>query len=198
MNEPDQSQEFDLENLSLEATAETDPAATTADGEQAESRDEEIERLRATADGADKRVLLAQAEVENVRKRLSRDYQKLLKYASEPLVVDFLVVRDNLIRALEAAESSTDSDGLRDGLRDGVAIVVKQLDDTLAKHDVREIPAAGETFDPNYHEAISYIPSDEHASGKVAVVAVTGFQMHDRVVRPSQVVVSSGPAEKNA
>ena len=92
------------------------------------------------------------------------------------------------MRALEAADAGSESQGLNEG----VAMVVKQLDDTLAKYQVREIPAQGELFDPNFHEAISQMPSDEVESGLVAVVAQTGFQMHDRVIRPAQVVVSTG------
>ncbi|EMI19282.1 GrpE nucleotide exchange factor [Rhodopirellula maiorica SM1] len=155
-----------------------------------ESRDEEMERLRASSESAEKRVLQAQAEAENFRKRMRRDFEDQLRYAAVPLVNDLLQVRDNLHRAIEAAGSTSESDGLREG----VAMVAKQLDDTLAKYQIREIPAAGELFDPNYHEAISQIPSDEHAAGTVAHVAVTGFQMHDRVIRPSQVIVSTGPA----
>jgi len=153
-----------------------------------ETPGEEIERLRLTAAEADKRVLMAQAEAENFRKRMRRDFEDQLKFAPVPMVVDLLQVRDNLIRALEAAESGSESVGLREG----VAMVVKQLDDTLAKHQVREIPAEGETFDPNFHEAISQMPSERYPEGTVAVVAQSGFQMHDRVIRPSQVVVSTG------
>jgi molecular chaperone GrpE len=153
-----------------------------------ESRDEEMERLRATADEADKRVLMAQAEAENFRKRMRRDFEDQLKYAAVPLVTDVLQVRDNLLRGLEAAEAASEGTGLRDG----VAMVVKQLDDTLAKYQVREIPAEGELFDPNFHEAISQMPSDEVESGMILAVAQSGFQMYDRVIRPSQVVVSAG------
>ena len=154
----------------------------------AESRDAEMDRLRATAEEADKRVLMAQAEAENFRKRMRRDFEDQLKFAALPLVADLLEVRDNLSRAIEAAADADSSAALRDG----VAIVFKQLDDTLAKYGVCEIPALGELFDPNFHEAISQIPSDEYSEGTIAHVAVTGFQMHDRVVRPSQVVVSTG------
>ena len=154
-----------------------------------ETRDEEMDRLRQTASEADKRVLMAQAEAENFRKRMRRDFEDQLKYAAVPLVTDVLLVRDNLIRAVEAAGSSADSDGLSDG----VSMVVKQLDDALAKHGIREIPADGELFDPNFHEAISQMPSDA-TEGTVAHVATTGFQMHERVIRPAQVVVSTGPA----
>jgi molecular chaperone GrpE len=154
------------------------------------ARDEEMERLRTIADQADKRVLMAQAEAENFRKRMRRDVEDQLRFAALPLVVDILEVRDNLLRALAASENASDSTGLRDG----VAMVAKQLDDALAKYSIQEIPAAGEVFDPNAHEAISQMHSDEIPAGSVMLVAQSGFRMHDRVVRPSQVIVSSGPA----
>ena len=158
--------------------------------EAPETRDEEMDRLRKTADEADKRVLQAQAEAENFRKRMRRDLEDQLKYASLNLVSDLLQVRDNLIRAIQAAaEAGEDSVGLRDGVK----MVAKQLDDVFAKHAIHEIPAEGEEFDPNFHEAISQMPSDDFKSGYVAHVATPGFRLHDRVVRPSQVVVSTGP-----
>ena len=177
---------------SSDADAATDEALASEDvATPPETRDEEMERLREAADSADKRVLMAQAEAENFRKRMRRDYENQLKFAPLALVTDILEVRDNLVRALEAADSSDEGKGLKDG----VAMVAKQLDDQLAKHGVKEIPAEGELFDPNFHEAISQMPSDK-PEGMVAHVAATGFQMHDRVVRPSQVVVSTGPADK--
>ena len=159
-----------------------------------ETRDEQMERLGNSVLEADKRVLLAQAEAENFRKRMRRDYEDKLKFATMPLVTDLLEVRDNLCRALDASAST----GEGDGLQQGVAMVAKQLDDTLAKYGVSEIPAEGQLFDPNFHEAISQMPSDDHAEGMVSHVAVSGFQMYDRVVRPSQVVVSSGPSGSGA
>ncbi len=173
------------------ADAVFETGADEAMDQVAETRDEEMDRLRRTAAEADKRVLMAQAEAENFRKRMRRDFEDQLKYAALPMVTDILLVRDNLIRALEAAENSADSSGLKDG----VAMVAKQLDDTLTKYAVHEIPAEGELFDPNFHEAISQMPSDTNPAGTVAHVALTGFQMHERVVRPSQVIVSTGPPE---
>ncbi|MEL6107903.1 MAG: nucleotide exchange factor GrpE [Planctomycetota bacterium] len=155
-----------------------------------ETRDEEMERLRASAIEADKRVLQAQAEAENFRKRMRRDFEDQLKYASTNLVTDLLQVRDNLVRAIQAAAESGEENA---GLREGVAMVAKQLDDVFGKYGVVEIPAEGEEFDPNVHEAISQMPSDQHDSGKIAHVATPGFKLHERVVRPSQVVVSTGP-----
>lgn len=157
---------------------------------QPETRDEEMERLRDEVLQAGKRVLQAQAEAENFRKRMRRDFEDQLRFAALPLVEDILLVRDNLLRALEATESSSDSAGLQEG----VAMVAKQLDDTFAKYSVQEISTDGEAFDPNLHEAISQMPSEDHASGAIMHVAQSGFKMHDRVIRPTQVVVSSGPA----
>ncbi len=176
--------------------AETEATDAALEAEQfqhepvAETRDEAMDRMRTEVQEAEKRVLLAQAEAENFRKRMRRDYEDQIKFSPMAVVSDILEVRDNLIRAIEAADAGGDIAGLKEG----VEMVAKQLDDALAKHSVREIPAEGELFDPNYHEAISQMPSAEHPEGTIAHVAQTGFQMHDRVVRPSQVVVSTGPA----
>lgn len=159
--------------------------------DQPMTRDEEMDRLRETADMADRRVLQAQAEAENFRKRMRRDMDEQLKFAAVPLVSDLLQVRDNLNRAVEA--SGTEAGG--EGLRGGVEVVIKLFDDTMAKHGIREIPAEGELFDPNLHEALSQMPSDTVAAGMVAMVAQAGFQMHERVIRPTQVIVSVGPPQ---
>lgn len=163
-----------------------------ASEEQTQTRDEEMDRLRGELEDANKHVLSAQAELENFRKRMRRDVEEQLKFAALPLVADVLQVRDNLVRAIEAAKTS--DAGTTDSLRDGVALLVKQFDDTLGKHGITAIAAVGETFDPNIHQAISQMPSAEHAAGLIAYEAATGFQMHGRVVRPSQVIVSTGPA----
>lgn len=165
--------------------------ATSSPEDQVETRDEEMDRLRHTAEMADRRVLQAQAEAENFRKRMRRDMDEQLKFAAVPLVSDLLQVRDNLQRAVEAASNEAGGEGLRGG----VEVVIKLFDDTMAKHGIREIPAEGELFDPNHHEALSQMPSETVAAGMVAMVAQSGFQMHDRVIRPTQVIVSTGQAD---
>ncbi|MCP4889208.1 MAG: nucleotide exchange factor GrpE [Planctomycetaceae bacterium] len=186
---PSADEEFEATDAAFESQQDDEPDSETDASEQPETRDEEMERLRHTAAEAEKRVLMAQAEAENFRKRMRRDFEDQLKYAAVPMVGDLLEVRDNLLRALEAADQSDQSSSLKEG----VAMVAKQLADTLTKYGVREIPAEGEVFDPNFHEAISQMPGDQ-PSGNVAHVALSGFMMHERVVRPSQVVVSTGPA----
>ncbi len=181
--------EFEATDAAFESRQDGETDSSAEGSEQPETRDEEMDRLRHTAAEADKRVLMAQAEAENFRKRMRRDFEDHLKYAAVLMVADLLEVRDNLLRALEAADQSDQSNSLKEG----VAMVAKQLADTLVKYGVHEIPAEGEVFDPNFHEAISQMPGDQ-PSGNVAHVALSGFKMHERVVRPSQVVVSTGPA----
>jgi molecular chaperone GrpE len=191
MSENDPASQEPTEEVLDEQTHEDHASAQESEEEQPsepETRDEEMERLRGEVLIAEKKVLQAQAEAENFRKRMRRDLEDQLRFAALPLVEDILSVRDNLLRGLEAAETSADSAGLKEG----VAMVAKQLDDALAKHSVEQISTEDATFDPNLHEAISQMPSEEHPSGSIMHVAQTGFKMHDRVIRPTQVVVSSG------
>jgi molecular chaperone GrpE len=136
------------------------------------------------------RNLRLRAELENVRSRSSREIAENLKYASLPLVRDLLPVLDNVDRALEAATKAGESGPLVEGFR----LVRQQLINVLSQHNFREIPAQGEPFDPQFHAAILQQPSDEVPANHVMMVTQPGYQVHDRVVRPSQVIVSSGPA----
>ncbi|MEL6897405.1 MAG: nucleotide exchange factor GrpE [Planctomycetota bacterium] len=147
-----------------------------------------VAEMRAAVAEADRKVLEAQADSENFRKRMRREQEQTLRYATTNLLVDILNVRDNLHRALDAAADAAEVEGLREG----VAMVAKQLDDALEKHHCKRIAALGETFDPNLHEAVAQIPSEDYDAGIVAQEATVGFQLHDRVIRPSQVLVSTG------
>jgi molecular chaperone GrpE len=173
-----QDQDDSPETLKMDPSASDQPA-------------DQIEKLKETVEEANRRALMAHAEMENSRKRMRRDYEDQLKYAALPLLQDFLPVLDNLQRAIAAAGEKEAAAGLVQG----VAMVAKQFQETLAKHHCKPIPSEGELFDPNFHEAISQMPSDQHAAGVVAHQAVAGYQLHDRVVRPSQVIVSTGPAD---
>lgn len=136
------------------------------------------------------RELKAQAELENFRKRMQRETEQTLKYASLPLVRDLLEVLDNLSRAADAAQNNTESASLLAGVR----MVQQQMVSVLAKYNCRPINALGQPFDPNYHQAIAQAPNPDIAAGSVALEASGGYVMHDRVIRPSQVIVSTGPA----
>ena len=139
------------------------------------------------------RLLRTQAELANYRKRAARELQDAKRYANLPLMRELLPALDNMARAIEAAEKTHDVDSLLEGVK----MVASQLEDILQRHHCVRINAVDEPFDPHIHEAILQQPSADHAEGTVIQETQTGFQLHDRVVRPSQVIVSTAMPEAN-
>lgn len=131
------------------------------------------------------------AEMENVRKRMLREIDQERQYRSLPIVRDLLPVIDNLTRAVQAAEKAQDVEQLVQGIK----MVLQQFDETLARHSITPIPTVGEPFDPNLHEAVLQQPNADQPPMTVLMEVEKGFKMHDRVVRPSKVIVSSAPTE---
>ena len=160
------------------------PAAGTAGADQGPSQ---IEELKSQLAAAEDRVLRAYAELDNYRKRANRLLQEETKYAPLPLVRDLLPVVDNLERAIQSA----DQNGGSAGLLEGVKIVAQLLHVVLERHHCRRIEAQGTAFDPHFHEAIAQIPNQGLPPGTVAEVALSGYLLHDRVVRPAQVLVAA-------
>ena len=138
---------------------------------------------------ADDRALRAQAELENFRKRARRDMDEQRRYANLPLVGDLLPAIDNLDRAVEAAEKDENATGLLAGVK----MVAEQIRAILAQHSCVRIEANERPFDPNVHEAIAQEPSNDVPAGNVTRVVRSGYQLHERVIRPAQVMVSTGP-----
>ncbi len=153
---------------------------------------EEVETDKSAELAAEKdRVLRLQADMENLRARTSRELAEQQRYAAMPLVRDLLPVVDNIERAIEAAEKSGDAKSLLEGFK----LVHQQLLTLLEQHQCKPMKALGELFDPQFHAAILQQPNAEIPSDHVAQVAQEGFLLHDRVIRPAQVIISTGPAE---
>jgi molecular chaperone GrpE len=154
---------------------------------------EELQRLRDRLEAAeaerDKFRTLAQqtrADFENYQKRLQRDLAQERRYAELPLARDLIPAIDNLDRATAAAQKAHETGPLVQG----VAMVKAQVLDVLRRHGITPMEAQGKPFDPNLHQAVMQQPSAEHPPGTVVQITEQGFQMHDRVVRPAQVIVS--------
>ena len=164
------------------------------DGESSELPSEPVDEtseLQQKLADAERQVLLAHAELDNFRRRNLRETQEKIKYASSGLMNDILEAVDNLGRAVESYEN--DKNG--DGLNDGVKLVTQQITASLEKHGCKKIAATGEAFDPNLHQALQMQPSEEFEANTVMQDLRPGFQLHDRVLRPSQVFVSTGSAK---
>lgn len=129
------------------------------------------------------------AEFDNFRKRQQREMELAFKYQAMPFVRDLLPGLDNLRRSLDAANKN----GKLEDLTKGVEMTLKQFEAILEKNEAKPIVGAGSPFDPNQHEAISQMPSAEHPPMTVLMEVERGYLLHDRVVRPSKVIVSVAP-----
>lgn len=127
------------------------------------------------------------AELENFRSRSNRVLQEERKYASMNLARAILPVWDNMGRALKAAENDLKPETIIDGLK----MMYSDFLNILQKHNIEKIEALHEPFDPNYHESIAMMPDAEHPANTVIAETQVGFKLHDRVVRPSQVVLAA-------
>lgn len=159
--------------------------------EAACAEDDEPRDLEAELEAEKDRYLRLQAEMQNLRNRLGREIADERRYAPLPLLKELLPVVDNIDRAIEAAEQQTAGESLLEGFK----LVRQQILTIFEQHHCQPIESLGLPFDPQVHEAILKQPSDEHPADHVQLVTQQGYQLHDRVVRPSQVIVSSGPAD---
>jgi len=137
------------------------------------------------------RVLRLQAEIQNLRARQARELTDARRYASIDLMREILPVVDNIDRALEAAGDSAEVASLLDGFK----LVRQQLVAALAQFGCTPIEAEQQAFDPDRHQAILQQPSADIPTGQIMRVTQAGYQLHDRIVRAAQVIVSSGSGD---
>jgi len=139
------------------------------------------------------RLLRSLAEAENIRKRGERDRREAEQFGGVKLSRDMLPVYDNLTRALDAAgEEVSESEK---AVLDGVELTLRELLNIFSKHGITQIePQTGDTFDPQLHQAMFEAPVPDVPKGGIIQVMTAGFLLHDRLLRPAQVGVSSTPA----
>jgi molecular chaperone GrpE len=136
------------------------------------------------------KYLYLYADFENFKKGVIRDRAELLKFGWEPVAKDLLENIDNLERAVAHMPPGTDR-----GMVEGLQLVLHQLKATLEQHGVKVIPVEKMAFDPEFHEAVAQVASDQ-PSGSIVEQSTTGYTMHGRLLRPARVVVSSGKSEE--
>lgn len=134
-------------------------------------------------------ALRSQADFDNFKKRAAREKEDAIKYANSSLLERLVAIVDNFELGLSAARE----EGEDSPVYSGMGMVLKQLTDFLAENGLKPIDAEGQKFDPNLHEAIAHEPSSEVSEGVVLRQMRRGYRLKDRLLRPSSVVVSSGP-----
>lgn len=178
-----------------------DPAAEASGAEEApEPLEERARRLEAELERAragereaaerlrdeHERLLRSAADLENFKKRAAREREEIQRFGIERVLKDLLPVLDDLDRALASAQAD-------DPLVKGVTLVRTGFEQALARHGVKAFSALGQPFDPTLHEAIVQVPSAEAEPGTVVLEHARGFTLHDRLVRPAMVGVSTAP-----
>ncbi len=179
------------DNADVNPDSEADVTAEAVASAAAAIGSDELQKLQTEAEEARDRALRTQAELENFRRRTQREIDEFQKYQSLPVIRDMLPGMDNLKRAIVSAEQSGDLQNLLDGIR----MVSQQFEEVLKRHSAEPISPEGEPFDPNLHEALTQVPSADHPAMTVLQVVETGYKVHDRVVRPAMVIVSTRPPE---
>jgi molecular chaperone GrpE len=153
--------------------------------------EDEVARLQADLDRFRDLAMRSQADFENYKKRCAREKDDAIKYANRNLLEELIAIVDHFELGLQAVRG----EGEKSPIYSGMNLILKQLQDFLAKHGVQPIDAVGGKFDPNLHEAIGHEPGPE-PDGIVMRQTRRGYRFKDRLLRPSSVVVSSGPAKK--
>ncbi len=170
-----------------EFVEETPECSEDLHGELLKKLDEAQSETRENQD----RYLRAVAEQENFRKRVVRDKEQLRKYGAALLLEDMLPLLDSLAMGLESASKHPEAKPVTEGF----SMVFSRLQSVLKQHGVTEINPQGEKFDPHFHEAVAHHGSDEVEEGKIMAVTRMGYKLHDRLLRPASVVVSSGESK---
>ena len=170
--------------------------ATNAEPEPvAPTLEQQLELVTAERDQFLQNWLRAQADFDNIRKRLQREAEQERQYALLPFARDLLPALDNLRRAVATSKKVAEAGNPElDQLVQGVQLVIKQFDDIFARHHILPIPSVGEPFDPNLHQAIQQVPSDK-PSMSIIEEFERGYSLRDRIVRPSSVVVAAAKKE---
>jgi molecular chaperone GrpE len=154
---------------------------------------EEVEAMRAERDEFRDKFMRALADAENTRKRGDRDRREAENYGGSKLARDMLPVYDNMRRALIFAKEGEQE--VPQALLEGIELTMRELISVFKKHGIDPIvPEVGDRFDPQLHQAMFEAPLPGTRAGDIIQVAAEGFMLHDRLLRPAQVGVSSTPA----
>lgn len=167
--------------------------AENGEGPQPENSDNRIEALEDALAEAQQAVLYAQAETQNVRRRLEKDAQDARAYAATGFARDMLSVMDNMQRALEAIPAEVKDEEKWKGLINGIEATGRELQSVFEKNGIKRVASVGLPLDPNQHQAMVEIPTDEQEPGTIVQEMQAGYVIKDRLLRPAFVGVAKKP-----
>lgn len=159
--------------------------------EAAKEAGESIDELKASINNERDRYLRLMAEFDNYKKRISRDYDKLVEAANEKLILDLVDVRENFDRAIKSGESATEVQSLLDGLK----LIYNKFAAALEKNGLEIFADIGESFDPQLHDALMKTPHPSIPEDHITEVYEKGYKLKGKVIKHAKVIVSSGTPE---
>ena len=154
----------------------------------------EVEAIKQKADENWDLYLRERAELENARKRHQRDREEAIRFANDRLLKEMIPVLDNLERAIEHSEQEESN---HQGLLEGVNMTINQFRKALEDFGVKPITAVGEAFDPNLHQAMGQVETEEQEPNTNVSEFQKGYLLHERLLRPSLVMVAKAPASES-
>ncbi|WAT18369.1 nucleotide exchange factor GrpE [Aurantiacibacter sp. MUD11] len=186
----DEAVEKELEGVPEEFLEKSD--AETVE-EDTSSLDQALDRLRDDLETAKQEVLYAKAETQNVRRRLEKDIQDARNYGATGFARDVLSVADNLARAIDAVPEDLREDSKFKGLVTGIQATQRELDKVFSQHGISRIAAMGLPLDPNQHQAMMEVPTNDAEPGTIVQEMQAGYMIKDRLLRPAMVGVAKKP-----
>lgn len=191
INEEDELQ------MNEEANQESTPAGEEGDtlqgtGESPENSEGnleesgELQKLRAELEEHKQRTLRTQADFDNFRRRTVKEKEELGKYASAKLITELLPVIDNFDRALTTGSEGT----ANDSYTKGIEMIYRQLENVLKAEGLTKMEVVGQSFNPEYHQAVMQVESDDYEEGIIVEELQSGYLLKDKVLRPAMVKVS--------
>lgn len=163
-------------------------AAAEAQAEEITDQEQnELSRLKAEAEETQQRFVRAQADFDNFRRRTQKEKEELAKYASMKLVTELVPVMDNFERAMATVPEGTETESFAKGFQ----MILRQLETVLTNEGLTPMETVGQPFNPEFHQAIMQVESDEHEEGIVVEEVQKGYMLKDKVLRPAMVKVSS-------
>ena len=200
-NNADEIETIEIESDAISSDEDESPEDESSEDESSEEETVELDPVKILEKDLQKtkdelavekdNFIRLQAETDNFRKRLSREKDEFSQYANERLFKELIPIFDNLERALEDPSNDTKS------LKEGLEMILKQFSAFLEKEKVEPIKAIGEKFDPMVHEALTSEESNDHEENTIISEFVKGYTINNRVLRPSQVVISKKPSPES-
>nr|WP_154895101.1 nucleotide exchange factor GrpE [Paenibacillus xylanexedens] len=162
-------------------------AAEAQAEEMADQGQDELARLKTEVEETQQRFVRAQADFDNFRRRTQKEKEELAKYASMKLVTELVPVIDNFERAMATVPEGTESQSFSKGIQ----MIFRQLETVLNNEGLTAMDTVGQPFNPEFHQAIMQVESDEYEEGTVVEEVQKGYMLKDKVLRPAMVKVSS-------